>query len=127
MPTNDNQDPIDAEHKGLHRQAIYNFIATISDMPKELIAKASPEKDPKLANLLAALQERQMREADKFLNRLERESPNPLRHEQEYDTQARKFKEEMERYLRQYTKGIELAEQMRSAEKQEGFDHDLSE
>ena len=34
----------------------------------------------------------------------------------------RAFKGEMERYLRQYTKGRELAEQMRGEDKAKGFD-----
>src|SRR5579871_1550154 len=83
----------------LHKASIHGLLPRIDDMPEGLVAKALLENDPKLANLLTSLRQRQIKEADEFLTRHDGETPDPLRHEHEYDTQARKFKEEMERYL----------------------------
>jgi hypothetical protein len=85
------------------------------------------ETDPKLVKLLKDLADRQAVEAQHLHERQAKEGFNPLRHEQERDAQLRKFEDEKQRYIRQFNRGRELAEQMRGVEKQEGLDHDFSE
>jgi hypothetical protein len=85
------------------------------------------ETDPKLVKLLKDLADRQAVEAERLHERQAKEGLNPLRHEQERDAQLRKFEDEKQRYIRQFNRGRELAEQMRGVEKQEGLDHDFSE
>ena len=89
---------------------------------------ATPENDPKLTKIITALEERQAHEVSELAARQSREpDADPLRHEHERDAQARKFEDERERYIREYNKGLDLAEHLEAEERQKGFEHDLSE
>lgn len=85
------------------------------------------ETDHKLVKLLKDLADRQTVEAARLHERQAKETPNPLRHEQERDAQARKFEDEKQRYIRQFEKGRERSERQDGTEKQKGLDRDLSE
>lgn len=90
--------------------------------------QATPENDPKLAKIIMALQERQAHESRELTERQARDPvKDNLRHEHESDSLLRKFADERERYIRQYNKGLQMAERLEAEERQKGFEHDLSE
>lgn len=95
---------------------------------RQLHEQATPENDPKLAKIIVALQERQAHESRELAERQAREPfEDNLRHEHESDSLLRKFEDERERYIRQYNKGLDMAERLREdEEKEKSFEQDLS-
>ncbi len=94
------------------------------DEEDRIAARVRMENDPKFQKLMNDLEARQGREAEALAMSHQNEPFNALRQEHERDAQARKFEDERQRYIRQYNKGRELAEQIQAEEKQKALELD---